>query len=432
MDCCPIRRLGLRICSRFRVAASRDTTCIHEPLVDCENLSNGDDIYEGEASNDAVPTRRQMSRESETLMHAMRRPLPVRNPERTFSMVSFNMLMKGFEDQSDHPGVDADLRSWAWRKPQFVDLLMSFDADLLCMQEVEVSTFHEEFAFLPQAGYSAVEPRDDSKGKIPDLAKCAIFYKTDRFEKLWQDHRSRIVLASFRHRPSGQIVYVGSCHLQGFAWEGPTRFAQVKKALGSLERRMRKDQTEGGVDPSVCSLVLGGDFNETTEGAAVRCLLDGRLPSSFRHPHFPEQEITKQDFRHGFELSDAYAPREGAPSRPPTFCQPPEPGFCSPFFNSIDFVFYSPRSLRPLSVRLPFTTEQLAAAAASGLPADWHCSDHVPVGAVFEFAGLEEADVLEGVTLVQATSQGDVADCTRVSQTPRGASPSQDVPECWC
>ena len=45
------------------------------------------------------------------------------------------------------------------------------------MQEVECQSFDSEFAFLDQEGYHAVAPKDDAKGKIADLAKCAIFYR---------------------------------------------------------------------------------------------------------------------------------------------------------------------------------------------------------------------------------------------------------------
>lgn len=44
-------------------------------------------------------------------------------------------------------------------------------------------------------------------------------------------------------------------------------------------------------------------------------------------------------------------------------------------------------SLIPVAIRRPLTPEQQAATATQGIPAEWHFSDHVPVGGVFRFHG---------------------------------------------
>jgi mRNA deadenylase 3'-5' endonuclease subunit Ccr4 len=261
------------------------------------------------------------------------------------------------------------------------------DADIYCMQEVECRTFAEEMTpWLFDGGYASIDPKDDSKGKYPDMAKTAIFYKQALLEKVWEDHRSRIVLAALKHLPSGRLLYVASCHLEGAPWEAATRFTQCKKALESIARH----QKTLDADPRTCALVFAGDFNETEDGAVCKCLATGGLQKEFRVPNMPDQEITKTDFVHTFDLRDLYSnDAKHWPHRPATFCAPPEESAAwgdTAAFAAVDFAFYSHRALRPVAIRQPFSHEQSEATTGVGIPSKWHFSDHVPIGGIFEFS----------------------------------------------
>mmetsp|Transcript_112929 Transcript_112929/g.319506 ORF Transcript_112929/g.319506 Transcript_112929/m.319506 type:complete len:440 (-) Transcript_112929:26-1345(-) len=337
----------------------------------------------GEATA-AVAAPVQMGPEAAALAESMRRPMPSLDPARHVSVVSWNMLLKGFEHKPYYPGVPPAFRAWAWRREQVKDVLLGLSADIFCMQEVEAATFEAEFGdLLSEAGYGWVEPKDDSKGKFPEMAKCAIFYKADRFEKVWQEHRSRVVLAAFRHRPSGRPVYVASGHLEGAPWQVVARFTQARKALDSIKRQMAKDK----VVPVSCAFIFAGDFNETEDSAVCHCLREGGLARGYRAPGLPDEELTSSDYAHAFDLADLYGT---ASNRPPTFCAPAEESAAwgsSPTFAAVDFVFYSRGALRPVAVRRAFTEAQRRATEGVGIPAEWHPSDHVPIGGVFEFIG---------------------------------------------
>ncbi|CAJ1409429.1 unnamed protein product [Effrenium voratum] len=304
------------------------------------------------------------------LAEAMRRPLPSSGEE--LSVVSFNMLLKGFDQKPYYPSVPSSLRAWPLRKLQLQRLISGIGADVFCMQEVECRTFEEEFCeFLAGASYGAVAPRDDSQGKIPELAKCAIFFKSSKLELLWTDHRSRAVLCALRHLPSHQVVYVASCHLEGHPGEGATRLTQLRKALQSIRRHQ---QQSGFLDSA---LIFAGDFNEDETGAVC-------------------QSLKRPEDAEGFRLSDLYAShgkRGLRGARPPTFAAPGSE------LRAIDFVFYS-EHLVPRAIRAPFTAEQLAAAAKDAIPADWHFSDHVPLGATFAWRNEETASGAESAVVV--------------------------------
>jgi len=362
--------------------------CMPAPAQPSESVTSDKALAPAAAPAAALPSASApMTPEEEKLAEAMCRPLPLRDPGSEVSVVSFNMLLKGFDLKPYYPSVPAELRAWPHRKSQLQRVILGVDSDIYCMQEVEAVSFPEEFAFLADAGYESVAPKDDSKGKRPDMAKTAIFYKSSRLEKLWQEHRSRLVIAAFRHLLSDRILYVVSCHLEGAPWQVATRFTQMQNALDSI----RKHQRQQGIEPASCALIFAGDFNEGEDGAVCHCLRDGALSSSFRHPAYPEVEVIKEDFKHDFQLSDLYAPISASlgARRPPTFCAPEEE--TGPAFAAIDFVFYSHGSLLPTAVRLPFTEEQLRATDGVGVPSAWHFSDHVPIGGVFRFVACGSA-----------------------------------------
>eukprot|EP00928_Gymnodinium_smaydae_P058803 TRINITY_DN41_c1_g1_i1.p1 TRINITY_DN41_c1_g1~~TRINITY_DN41_c1_g1_i1.p1 ORF type:complete len:369 (+),score=61.18 TRINITY_DN41_c1_g1_i1:96-1202(+) len=323
----------------------------------------------------------QLCSELEALRQQMKRPLLSRASDQ-LSVVSFNMLLKGFASKHYYQIVEPDLRAWSHRRHQLLELLKGVGADLYCMQEVECSSFEkEEVHFLDQIGYAAVAPKDDSKGKYPDMAKPAFFYRPERLQLRWAEHRSRVVLACFEHLAAQKLVYAATCHLEGAPWEGEKRVAQTKKAVESLQRRMQSDKCKL---EETC-LVFAGDFNEDESGAVCHLLNNGHLSREFRSPGYPDTELTKSEIRHSFELKSLYEGRSQ-----PTFCAPPcetQPSFG---FASVDFLFYSYRSMRPTAIRKPFTLEQAERTCSKtsrvGIPAAWHFSDHVPIGGIFEFS----------------------------------------------
>lgn len=345
----------------------------------CDGVPNWPDIEERVAcsphvGNLEIPPRFQV------VVNQMRRHLPTLDRANQLSVISFNMLLKGFDKKPYYPSVPFEYRTWPRRREMLLEVIRGIDADVYCMQEVECLSFDQERAFLDEIGYASVAPKDDSKGKCPYLAKPAFFYKADRLEFLWADHRSRVVLASFRHRCSGRVVYMATCHLEGAPWEAAKRIAQTKKALDSIQRH----QKQCGTGPGHSSLIFAGDFNEAAHGAVCHLLRRGLLEQSFRAPGLPDVQLTQADYSHGFCLSDLYG---CADIRPATFCAPPEESAAwgsQVDFASVDFMFYSHGSLRPVAIREPFTLEQLEETRGGGIPSEWHFSDHVPIGGVFE------------------------------------------------
>lgn len=376
MDPCCLFNLGLPL---VESTPKSEVSSLENGLTTCTAIKS--EIAEHHI-NGCDPIPRSLTSRAKALADSMCRPIPVHRPEFEMSIVSFNMLLKGFEHKQYYRSIPPELRSWSYRKPMLQSLLFGLDADIFCMQEVEVASFEEDFAFLEQGGYAAVAPKaDKGSERFQNLTKCSIFFKSKRFELEWSENRSRTVLAALRHLPTGHLVYVVSCHLEGHPSEAAARLSQTKSAL----ERLRLDQVRRNLKPADCVVVFAGDFNGEEDSAVCHFLSSGCLRKDFRDPWVPDKELVKADISHEFQLVDLYANQK---RRPPTFCAPNDHGG-RPSARAIDFFFFSPGHLRPVSLRQPFDEAQLAAACSEGIPSDWHISDHVPIGGVFAFSKSE-------------------------------------------
>ena len=81
---------------------------------------------------------------------------------------------------------DYDVRWWKWMP----DNTWKFE---VCMWSYTIMGDDDLFAYL---FFFACAPQ----GKIPELAKCAIFFKTEKLQQIWHEHRSRVVLCALKHQ----------------------------------------------------------------------------------------------------------------------------------------------------------------------------------------------------------------------------------------
>ena len=77
-------------------------------------------------------------------------------------------------------------------------------------------------------------------------------------------------------------------------------------------------------------------------------------------------------------------------------------GIFTPAFFSLGVSrFYTCNTLSPVAVRAPLTVEQYEATIERSIPAEWHFSDHVPVGGIFQLSECKPSqDVLADVAIV--------------------------------
>jgi len=307
----------------------------------------------------------------------------------TFTIATFNTLRRHFGDHGKDWVSDTS-RSWNHRKPLLHHILQSFNADFICIQEGELNTFKEDYGdFMHTLGYNYVQARAKNQREKREHGhtKPTIFYRQSRMKLLWQQRRSRTILASFRlydiyEKEKHCIVYIINCHLRGGESEWEERFYQIRSALTKLRIQMQKDKNSS--KDTAC--ILCGDFNSLPGEAVYELVVKGYLDDENRRKYiWKNKKKCKSMFRHNIPFRDVW--NIGNTKIPFTHQWHTNE---NAIFSRIDFIFYNSSTMATKAIRIPFTSEQKKKMISCGLPCEWHPSDHLPVVAQFQiFSSLD-------------------------------------------
>ena len=189
----------------------------------------------------------------------------------SFQVATYNVLATAYLGRGDYSLVPAGLLDPAARVPALVRHIASLEADILCLQEVEVPVFAAFQAALGPLGYAGhLEMK--ARGK-PD--GCATFYRSGSFAF----HRAvRLEYHDDENGPgehSGHIALLLGLEMQGrplgianthLRWDRPgtARDDQVghRQAVELIEACRRFDPPRDG-------WIVCGDFNRRPDGEAV-------------------------------------------------------------------------------------------------------------------------------------------------------------------
>eukprot|EP00467_Chlorarachnion_reptans_P008566 CAMPEP_0114525392 /NCGR_PEP_ID=MMETSP0109-20121206/22393_1 /TAXON_ID=29199 /ORGANISM="Chlorarachnion reptans, Strain CCCM449" /LENGTH=454 /DNA_ID=CAMNT_0001706957 /DNA_START=75 /DNA_END=1439 /DNA_ORIENTATION=+ len=357
------------------------------------------------------------------------------------AVASYNTLRRNYRFRG-HDWVPGRHRDFGHRRSLLLRQLESFKADLLCLQECELRSLEEDFAEpLRKLGYDFVTA--DPKGGH-DHTKPVIFYDKSRFAMTWSKPKSRVVLAEFREKSSGDRILVAACHLQG-GNHAPTRYNQARSLMKAMDSRMReyaktpetptprsssgsrsprrsrspKDTkkpggpTEDLSNEKAPACIVCGDMNAFYDDPSVRLFKTGHMRRNMWNPMDGEPP-RRLDFRAGHVggLRDAYCILDEE-SRPFTYQYGSEDCKNKVVRMVVDYIFYAERKenvreedgtrLTLRALRRPFGKSRRKPLASVGIPNGWHPSDHLPLAALFEMS----------------SSPGSSIASSKVSQLPR-------------
>jgi mRNA deadenylase 3'-5' endonuclease subunit Ccr4 len=343
--------------------------------------------------------------------------LPKSGPNRV-SIISYNILADVFAQSTLLPIYSQycpqECLAWEYRVRTLREQFSQFNADIFCLQEVSLPNWEEDFGkFFSELGYCSLV-QDDKNRSDTHTTGNAIVYRQAAFSPSVVESRSRAIIAGLRRlevRPlsgasqhdfrddlksiakndlkkgdakalkrvdfPGSLLWVCNVHLQGDPSAGETRLLQVRSALKRLRAlQLRSEHVPGS--PAAPTIICG-DFNSGAGSAVHELLSTGVLPANFVEPGqmrpFAAKAVTNLEGRY----ISAYA----CSSLPFTFSVA---GFLR---DILDFVFYSERGLWLRGLLQPFPTSDTENVVA-GLPRRGYPSDHLPVGAVFEFADKDD------------------------------------------
>eukprot|EP00927_Polykrikos_kofoidii_P077418 TRINITY_DN74357_c0_g1_i1.p1 TRINITY_DN74357_c0_g1~~TRINITY_DN74357_c0_g1_i1.p1 ORF type:complete len:486 (+),score=66.48 TRINITY_DN74357_c0_g1_i1:39-1460(+) len=297
---------------------------------------------------------------------------------RHVSVISWNILAQCYMEGNcafRYAHVDSPSRKWEARCHLIMEELIEACADIVVLQEVMFTAFETDLEpLLASLGYQCVMQNDRHRKDGHPTAN-ATFFRTDRFELSWEEHRSRILLVGLRDLSASHAdLCVCNAHLEGDPRQPLTRVQQAKSALEQAAKRC-------GSHPH--ALLLCGDFNAPLTSSAVASYLafGAVVPGvlEFGREVFlpPQNGNNSSESSHPYSLQSAYAPD----STEFSFTLHGSAGPCL----MLDQMWYDVRGLRCCAVRELFrSAEHRQEVLATGLPSAAEPSDHIPVGALFE------------------------------------------------
>ncbi|XP_061609617.1 protein angel homolog 2 isoform X2 [Phyllopteryx taeniolatus] len=246
----------------------------------------------------------------ETLLHrcwevspACSAMAPPRGGDRAFdfSVMSYNILSQELLHANSYlyRHCSAAALAWSHRLPNLLAELSKYDADVLCLQEVQQDHFENQIRPALQArGYECVYKK--RTGKKPD--GCAVAFKTSRLRLLSsnpveffrpgdalldRDNVGLVVLLQPKDAaPSAGFVCVANTHVLYNPRRGDVKLAQLAILLAEIGLSSRPPN--GSRNP----VVLCGDFNSTPCSPLVAFLTTGHL----QYQNLPIGMVSGQEY----------------------------------------------------------------------------------------------------------------------------------------
>lgn len=347
-----------------------------------------------------------------------------------FSVLTYNVLADLYASKELYHYTPPWALSWNYRRQNILNEILAYNADILCLQEVQSDHFDDFLSGeLAKAGYTAVYKKKTAQvftGNSYVIDGCAIFFKKDRFtlikkyevefnkaalslveslgaanqkkdalNRLMKDNVALIVVLEALE-PAGvqggkrQLLCVANTHIHANTELNDVKLWQVHTLLKGLEKIAASAEIP---------MVVCGDFNSVPGSAAHSLLSNGRVDAT--HPELATDPFgilrPSSKLCHPLPLMSAYMSlskqclESEAVERQRTMISPEtgEPIFTNctkDFFGALDYIFYTEDTLAPLSL-LELPAESEVRAKYGGLPNTQWSSDHVALMAEFQWGG---------------------------------------------
>lgn len=329
----------------------------------------------------------------------------------TFKVFSFNILADMYATRRRYPYCPLWSLLWTYRRNNILRELLSSQADVLCLQEVQMEHF-DSFLYpkLKEAGYEGifkVKTRVSMSDNPKQMDGCAIFFKEDTFALMEQygieynEAARQHVQQQFQRQASSNIdpnyrtaalkrLLKGNIALVAVLEEiNPLPFD--KRTRGKRKRRLCVANTHIFWDPEfndvklwqtmvLCQeleklvlsrqlpLIICGDFNSTVQSAVYQYLRTGSLRPD--HEVFtndehrilpPASSITQR-----LSISSSYGELLG---------EPKYTNYTGDFIGVLDYIWFSRNALRVIGVLN--VDEEIYLQEYTALPSPRYPSDHI-------------------------------------------------------
>lgn len=322
----------------------------------------------------------------------------------SFTVMTYNILADFLATKFQFPYTTPETRNWENRKKEILKEILYYDPDVVCLQEVQTTlpnqdkddvaeNDHLSYFVTNLSDYDHVykrKTRYKAPQQIgPDIGNV-IFFKKNKFSLLakhdiefervlWKEckrdlsvrsmlmgHPQVAIFLHLRHTQSGNGVFIATTHICSDYQAPYIQMRQVRACLSELQR----------CNKNKVPIVLAGDFNTQPSTPIYHFLSKGYVPRYHQTELQGSLRTPKNvDFHHDIGLSSAYAKVIGREPR----CT----NATHEFEGTLDYLWYSKKSLRPTAVldipSLVVLKEEV------GLPSKRFPSDHLPLVCKFKF-----------------------------------------------
>lgn len=366
------------------------------------------------------------------------------NPHDSFKVFTYNILCDN-ATREQYNYTPSRALEWSFRRDVILQEIENADADIVCMQEVDVDSFHEFFsvklayrdykgAFWPKARAKTMSVQD---AKLVD--GCATFYKQSKYillDKFLIDFQSiainrpdmkgqpdvfnrvmpkdqMAVLTFFENRITGSRLIVANGHLYWDPAFPDVKLVQTAILMDQVNKQAEKyarwpackdkkiyklsEEMDGAPpspppepapsqeysSPTQLPLLLCVDLNSTAGSSVYELLSTGHVPADHRDlKGHTYGNITRDGIEHPFSLRSAYSLLDDGPDAL-TFTN-----YVPGFKGVIDHVFFSTNALEVITLLGKVDDEYMK--RVPGFPNYHFPSDHLSLLIEFSVKGRKE------------------------------------------
>lgn len=278
------------------------------------------------------------------------------------NIMSFNTLRKNFSFNSQY-WCDEKMKDWNNRIALHERVITEHysHCDFLCLQEAEVDSIEVDFNFLcEKLNYSLLKGTTKDNNDRHVHTKPSTFYRKDRFNLVYSEQRSRILISCFEFiERNNEIFYLLNCHLQahGSSECYSQRVAQLRSAMQKVKAhaknvlRLKPEEIENLI------VIVAGDMNVEARDALDEA---HRFLRETCHLQDTFQSESDEFFTHKWGVTHNEA-----------------------VFNRIDYIYIPPTKVSVRRIIHPL--RELCLNPTDPLPNAEHPSDHLPIAAELQF-----------------------------------------------
>ncbi|KAK9983345.1 hypothetical protein SO802_032870 [Lithocarpus litseifolius] len=281
--------------------------------------------------------------------------------------------------------------AWEYRQENLLDEIIKYDADILCLQEVQCDHFENFFEpELKKLGYSVMYKQRTGTGLEFDKEASSVVNALEPKIKFKGSHRLTskdnvalvVVLESLQNGSNRDAfqsrICVANIHTHWSKGHEDVTLFQVVHLVNGLEKIAQSQQIP---------LIICGDFNSRPGSDPHNFVVKGRANCISEKANDPLGIFQYLKLHHSLSLVSAYssflhsdAAEEQQRKMNSQTSEPAFTNFTDKFFGTLDYIFYTDNSLIVESLLELVDRESIG---NNGIPSPTWPSDHIALMASF-------------------------------------------------